>query len=169
MNLEKYVLEYKNGNQSVFNHIYKETYPMIRFAIYRYVQNKYAVEDLIQDTYMKINNSIKAYNSNNFRSWAYTIAKNIALDYVKRKQADRIEDSNILPDKGTHRYLHYALNHLDESLREIFLMKVLCGHTTKKIALILDMKPHEVNRAYNKAKELLKNSLKEDSYELERF
>ncbi|MBE6137702.1 MAG: sigma-70 family RNA polymerase sigma factor [Erysipelotrichaceae bacterium] len=165
MNLEKYALEYKAGNQAVFGTIYKETYSLIRCCIYRYVQVKYVVEDLIQDTYMKITNSIKNYNSNNFSSWVYTIAKNIALDYVRKKQEDKIEDPTRLPDKETHPYLNYALSHLDESLREIFLMKVLCGHTTKKIAQALNLQPHEVNRAYSRAKEILKASLKEDSYE----
>ena len=166
MNLERCALEYKNGNQAVFGTIYKQTYPTVRFAIYRYVQNKYVIGDLIQDTYMKVTKNSKNYNASNFSSWIYTIDKNIALDYVKKKHEDKIEDSNILPDKETHPYLNYALNHLEESLREIFLMKVLCGHTTKKIALILDMKTYDVDRAYNKAKEILKKSLKEDSYEI---
>lgn len=163
MNLEKEVERYKLGNQSSFDIIYYETKSLVRFAIYSIIPKRYIVEDLVQDTYVKMSQMISSYQSNNFRSWIYAIAKNTALDYVRKKKEMTVDTLDVLPDiKSTHPYLYYAIRHLDEAEKEVFLMKVLCGHTTKKIAQILDVKPSIVNQAYYSAKEKLKKCLEEN-------
>lgn len=168
MNLENWVQEYKNGNQNAFDKIYKETFSLVRFAIYTYVQDKYTIEDLIQDTYMKVNERIKAYNAKNFKNWIYTIAKNTAIDYVRKKRETHIENADFI-SSSENPYLSYVLNHLDNDKREVFLMKVLCGHTTKKIASILNLEPSTVNQYYYQAKAILKKNLEEDSYEFKKI
>lgn len=165
MNLEKYVNEFKNGNQKAFDIIYKETFSFVRLAIYKYVQNKDIVDDLIQDVYTKISSNISSYSSSNFKNYIYTMAKNIAIDYVRRKKESVLENPEFIPDNQTHPYLAYVINHLDDTLREVFLMKVLYGHTTRKIAEILNKKPSEINQMYYQAKQILKKNLKEVPYE----
>lgn len=168
MNLEKYAMDFKNGFKDAFDVLYKETFSLVRFAIYTYVQNKDIVEDLIQETYMKVSNNIRSYNSSSFSNWIYTIAKNVALDYVRKKKEVILDDESIIPDTGSHPYLNYVINHLEDNLKEVFLMKVLCGHTTKKIATILNKKPSEINQMYYQAKAILKENLEEDSYEFKK-
>jgi RNA polymerase sigma-70 factor (ECF subfamily) len=165
MSLEKYVNLYKSGNDKAFDYIYKETLPLVRVAIYRYIQNRNVIEDLIQDTYMKVARGIKIYDSKNFKNWIYTIAKNTTLDYIKKKK-EIISDNLDYVSTGSNPYLNYALNHLDDNLKEVFLLKVLCGHTTKKIAEALNFKPQEVNQMYYQAKNELKRCLKEEQDEL---
>ena len=165
MSLEKYVNLYRSGDEKAFEVIYKETLPLVRVAIYRYIQNRNVIEDLIQDTYMKVARGIKIYDSKNFKNWIYTIAKNTTLDYIKKKK-EIISDNLDYVSTGSNPYLNYALNHLDDNLKEVFLLKVLCGHTTKKIAEALNLKPQEVNQMYYQAKNELKRSLKEDQNEL---
>lgn len=165
MSLEKYVNLYKSGNDKAFDYIYKETLPLVRVAIYRYIQNRNVIEDLIQDTYMKVARGIKIYDSKNFKNWIYTIAKNTTLDYIKKKK-EIISDNLDYVSTGSNPYLNYALNHLDDNLKEVFLLKVLCGHTTKKIAEALNLKPQEVNQMYYQAKNELKRCLKEEQDEL---
>lgn len=162
MDLEKEVKRYKAGEEKAFDNIYNETYSLVRFAIYSKIPNKHIVEDLIQDTYMKANNNIASYEQNSFRSWIYNIAKNTALDYLKRKKkitANYLEDN--LDIKSNHPYLYYAIRHLEEIEREVFLLKVLCGHTTKRIADILDLKPSRVNEYFYLAKNKLKEALQD--------
>jgi len=164
--LEDMVWEYQRGNSKYFNTIYKKTFPFVRAAIYMYVQNKETVEDLIQDTYTKVCRIIDSFTGGNFSSWIYTIAKNTALDYVRKKREILMDDESILPDKDTHPALRYAINHLDPELREVFLMKVLYGHTSKKIADVLGISTSEVNSKYYLAKDTLKKCLESDSSEI---
>ena len=163
MDLEKEVEKYKQGNSQSFDKIYHETKALVRFAIYSKIPNQFIVEDLIQDTYVKVNQMISNYQAKNFRSWIYIIAKNTALDFLKKKKESSMEDIDILPDaKSTHPYLYYAIRHLEEIEREVFLMKVLCGHTTKKISEILNLKPSIVNEQYYLAKEKLRKCLEDE-------
>ncbi|MDE6407367.1 MAG: sigma-70 family RNA polymerase sigma factor [Anaeroplasmataceae bacterium] len=163
MDLEKEVEKYKLGNSQAFDRIYNETKALVRFAIYSKIPNRFIIEDLIQDTYVKVNQMIFEYQAKNFRSWIYTIAKNTALDYLKKKKEASMKSLDILPDmKSSHPYLYYAIRHLEEIEREVFLMKVLCGHTTKKISEILNLKPSLVNQYYYLAKNKLKECLEEE-------
>ncbi|MDE6655791.1 MAG: RNA polymerase sigma factor [Anaeroplasmataceae bacterium] len=163
MDLEKEVEKYKQGNSTSFEKLYKETKSLVQFAIYSKIPNRYIVEDLIQDTYVKVNQMIQSYQAKSFRSWIYTIAKNTALDYLKKKKESSVDSLDILPDmKSTHPYLYYAIRHLEEIEREVFLMKVLCGHTTKKISEILTLKPSLVNQYYYLAKEKLRKCLEDE-------
>lgn len=163
VDLEKEVEKYKSGNKASFDKIYFETKNLVQYAIYSIIPNRYIVEDLIQDTFTKVSKIILQYHSNNFCAWIYCIAKNLALDYVKRKKEILVEDlEEVSRVEITHPYLQYAIRHLEELEREIFLMKVLCGHTTKRVSEILDMKPSQVNFYYTQAKQKLKNSLKDD-------
>ncbi|MGM9969669.1 MAG: RNA polymerase sigma factor [Anaeroplasma sp.] len=159
MNLEKLAFEYINGNEDAFDLIYKETISFVRVAIYQYVQDPDVIDDLVQDTYMKAINNLKNYQNKNINNWLYTIAKNTALDYVKKKKETKIEDVSLIPDRVKLPYLNYAISHLDELERNIFLFKVLCSYTTKKIATLLDVNINLVNKLYYQAKEKLKKEL----------
>jgi len=160
MNIEKLAVDYKNGNQKAFDQLYKKTLGLVRFAIYSYIQDAEIVNDLIQDTYMKVIERISSYSNNSFNSWIYTIAKNTALDYLKRKKEEYIEDPDILSSSSNNNpYLRYAISLLNEDEKDVFLMKVLCGYTTKKIAQILSLNIYMVNSLYYQAKEKLKREL----------
>ena len=159
MSLDKYVKAYQEGSEKAFETLYKETYKFARCVIYTYVQNANTIEDLLQETYTKASNKLKTSSITNFRNWIYTLAKNTALDYVKRKKEICLEDTDLLPDREKNPYLYYALDHLDKDCRDVFLMKVLCGYSTKKISEVLNLSIKTVNNLYYKAKDILKASL----------
>lgn len=167
MDLEKEVLKFKSGDEKAFDVIYENTVSLVRFAIYSVIPNKNIIEDLIQDVYTKVSNQIQLYSSNNFTSWIYRIARNLAIDYVKKKKEFFTDDVDYLENtKSSHPYLYYAIRHLEDVEREVFLMKVLCGHTTKKISKILDIEITKVNQIYYRAKEKLKASLEASEDEI---
>lgn len=161
MNLDKYVKAYQNGNEKAFDILYKETYKLARSVIYIYVQNVNTVEDLLQETYMKISKNLNSSSITNFSNWVYTIAKNTAIDFAKRKKEICLEDSELLPDKEKNPYLYYALDHLEKDCREVFLMKVLCGYSTKKVSEVLNISIKTTNNLYYKARDILKANLED--------
>lgn len=161
MNIDKYVKAYQNGNEKAFDILYKETYKLARSVIYIYVQNANTVEDLLQETYTKASHKLKTSSITNFTNWIYTIAKNTAIDFVKRKKEICLEEPELLPDKDHNPYLYYALDHLDKDCREVFLMKVLCGYSTKKVAETLNLNIKTTNNLYYKAKDILKANLED--------
>ena len=169
MRLDDYVLLCQKGSEMAFRVLYEETYSLVRYVIYTYVQNKHTIEDLVQETYMKAYEKMNTYEAKNFRNWIYTLAKNTAIDYLRKKKEDNNLEVDFVVDKSENPYLSYALYHLDSLEREVFRLKVLCGHTTKKIAEALALSVKKVNSLYYNAKKNLKKSLEEYSYEIERF
>jgi len=161
MNLEKLVLEYQNGKAEHFDDIYLETLPLVRAAILNYVTERETVLDLVQDTYLVLIEKKDSYNPKNFRNWLYTIAKNKALDYLKRRKEILLDDDSNIVDDGISPCIRFVINKLEESRREVFLLKVLVGYSTKKVATYLNIDINQVNKLYYEAKEILRKELKD--------
>ncbi len=61
--------------------------PIFNF-VRRYAQAEDVAEDMTQDTFFKVWRNIKQFKRGmKFRPWLYTIARNTALDYIKKKKA----------------------------------------------------------------------------------
>lgn len=161
MNLEKLVLDYKAGNEKSFDKIYKETLPLVKSAILNYITDKDTVLDLIQDTYLTFVEKKDSYNSKSFSAWIYTVAKNKALDYLKKKKEVLMDITDIIPDNSISPCLTYVINKLEPNLREVFLLKVLVGYSSKKVSTSLDIDVSLVNKYYYEAKEILRKELKD--------
>lgn len=161
MNLEKLVLEYQNGKDSNFDSIYKETLPIVRAAILNYITERETVLDLIQDTYLVFIGKRDSYNSKSFRNWIYTIAKNKALDYLKKRKEILLDDEEKVTDESISPCIRFVINNLPSDKREVFLLKVLLGYSSKKVASYLNMEINQVNKLYYEAKEILREELKD--------
>lgn len=163
MNLERLAESYKSGNESAFNKIYDETLPLVRSIIYSYIKDNETIKDLIQDVYTKVSLNIKTYEAKSLLNWIYTITKNTALDYIKKKKEDNIENVEIIADENSSYkpLLKIVIKTLDYPEREIFLLKVLEGYTTKELSKILNMTKNQINYSYNLAKEKLREELKD--------
>ena len=87
-NLTNLVEEYRNGNVSVFDKLYKSTInDMYRYAR-KLTSDDSIIEDAIQDSYIKMADSIESLrDSSSFLSWGYTILRNnINSAYRKNKK-----------------------------------------------------------------------------------
>ena len=87
--LDKHVKKYLKGDSFEFDIIYEETKKFVYLSIYTYVKNQMTIDDLMQDTYLKVIENIDKYRiGTNFNSWICTIARNIAINYYhKNKKA----------------------------------------------------------------------------------
>lgn len=160
MDLESIVLKYRETkDENYFEKIYKETNRIVKSVLYQYSNEKNIIEDLCQDVFLKVVKNIDKYQTNNFRNYIYQIAKTTGIDYVRKTKEITDLDVDFIPDNAKNPYLNFALSHLDKDLREIFLLKVLEGYTTKRLAEILNSTPKKINNAYYKAKEILKHEL----------
>lgn len=62
--------------------------PAVYKFTYRYVGDADAASDIVQDVFIKVWKNIKKFDSGkSFTTWLFAIAKNTALDAVKRKKA----------------------------------------------------------------------------------
>ncbi len=163
MDLEKYAIMYKNGDEQAFNIIYDNTIKMVRSLIYTYIKDNELIKDLIQDVYMKFSSSIKTYEAKSVINYLYTITKNTVIDYIKKKKELLNLDVDLISDSNTNfkPLLKIVINTLNEQEREIFLLRTLEGYSIKEISIMLNITKNQVNYSYKLSKEKLRKELKD--------
>ncbi len=95
---QKLVKQYVQGNEACLEMLISRHKDRIFTTIYLIVKDTYIAEDLFQETFIKIINNLKKkkYNEEGkFLPWASRIARNLAIDYFRKKQRmPMVTDSN---------------------------------------------------------------------------
>jgi len=139
-------LAFMKGDRDSFAALVDRHMSMVYKFVYRYAGNPDAANDIVQDVFIKVWKNIKKFDTQkNFKTWLLTIAKNTALDSVKKKKAvlfSRIEEGETdldtflapyvespdLPDellerKQTRAELESVLASLSPSYRSVLLLR----------------------------------------------
>lgn len=171
--IEKHIEKLKNGNSSSLEQVYLITKNAVFSIIFSITKNYQQSEDLMQETYIKVHNNINSYKKGtNAKSWIYTIARNLALNYYKKQKREVFTDfnemANLFPsyeinakdESGVFKIMAETLN---DNEQKIVTMHTIGGIKLKEIALILDKSQGTVRWQYNNAlKKMLKKINKED-------
>lgn len=152
--LDIYVARYKNGEKQAFDVIYNETKKPIYLSIYAIIKNPIIIEDLMQDTYIKVINSLEFYKlGTNFLAWVSKIARNLAINYYnhykKEVLVDVVEQENMFGQTTKKDYLlDDALSILEGYEKEIFIYRIVMNFGLKEISKILDMPISTIHYMY---------------------
>jgi RNA polymerase sigma-70 factor (ECF subfamily) len=80
---------YQTGNEEAFAMLLHRHKSRIYTAIYLIVKDRYVAEDLLQETFIKVVNTIKSgrYNEEGkFLPWLSRVAHNLAIDHFRRRK-----------------------------------------------------------------------------------
>lgn len=146
---------YKNGNEEAFEQLVSRHKSKIFTTIYLIVKDNYIAEDLLQETFIKVINTIKGgrYNEEGkFLPWILRIAHNLAIDHFrkeKRYPTIIMEDGNsvfntlefaedsvesIQIQKDTHARLRKLIQELPEAQKEVLIMRHYMQMSFQEIA-----------------------------------
>ena len=137
--LDIYIDRFLKGDKATFEVIYNETKKPIYLSIYTIIKNPVIIEDLMQDAYIKIINSMEYYKSGtNFLAWLSKIARNIAINYYNynKKQivVDVTENEHLFGQTKKKDYLlDDALSILEGYEKDIFTYRIVMDFTLKEI------------------------------------
>ncbi|SDH87319.1 RNA polymerase sigma-70 factor, ECF subfamily [Chryseobacterium taeanense] len=97
---EQLIVLLKEKNENGFHYLYDHYSGALYGVILRIVQSKDYTEEIIQDVFVKIWNSIQQYDSSKgrFYTWMINIARNTAIDYLKSKSFQNELKNQSLPD-----------------------------------------------------------------------
>ncbi|MES2826989.1 MAG: RNA polymerase sigma factor [Bacteroidota bacterium] len=87
-NMERALIEgLRKKDQKVLSCLYEMYAPALKGVISRIILHEEVTEDLLQETFVKIWNSFHQYQDNKGRlfTWMSTLARNVALDQLRRK------------------------------------------------------------------------------------
>lgn len=161
--LDGYVQKYIHGDRSCFDVIYYETQTSVYLSIYLIIKNKDIIEDLMQDTYMKVIESINTYKiGTNFKAWISRVARNMAInEYNRRKRVELLEDGthytfNDIISNNCNSKFNDMIKMLDGLEREIVVYHLILNMKFKEIANIIDKPLSSVFSLYKKALKKIK-------------
>jgi len=87
---QELVAAYRGGQVAAFEEIVRRYRGEMHGFLFRFVRNRAAADDVFQETFLQIHNSIETFDlSKRFKPWLFTIGANKARDYLRRKKRHR--------------------------------------------------------------------------------
>jgi RNA polymerase sigma-70 factor (ECF subfamily) len=175
---------YMNQKGKKTEKIFMESYEEFSDAIFRYVffqtSSKEMALDLTQDTFIRTWQYLeKGEEVDNIRAFLYRVAKNLIIDYRRKKKSfsldqiletgvDFTEETQIMQEKENEfekerdlELLTRTIGKMDEKYREVIMMRYVEEMSIKEISDILGITENHVSvmihRGVDKLKKLLKN------------
>jgi RNA polymerase sigma-70 factor (ECF subfamily) len=182
---EKLISRYLKGDEQSLEVLIKRYLKPIYGLAYRFVGDSADAEDIAQEAFVRVWRNIKKFDQQkSFRPWLFAIARNTALDYLKKKKplpfsrfenensgnflAETFADSASLPsqlaeDKNITSLLTAALKKLSPKYSQVFSLRHDDQLTFRQIAQALKEPLNTVKSRYRRAvitlKEILSESL----------
>ena len=174
---EQIVARLKRGNREAGNLIVQRHHRLVARAVYDVVRDLAAVEDLIQDIFMKTFRKIKLYDPTvgKFTVWLTTVARHEAINHLRRRKRSRhvsLEDT--APDGGfspvdrpsqqaskkeTWGRIYDAIHKLPEPAKTILTKRILESRPFDQIAKHLKQPVDTVKTIYYRNTETLRKKL----------
>ena len=148
------------------------------------VGNIHTAEDLAEDTFVLLGTKKpKDKGKGSFRTWLYTIGRNIAVDYLRRnsKHSEVSIDSvpEIMSDEECieSSYLreerkiavHYAMSKLKAEYRQVLWLIYFEGFSNKEAAAVMGKSVHNIETLVYRARKSLRSQLEMEGFEYERL
>jgi len=164
--LDKCIISFLKGDEASFDLIYEETKKTVYLSIYTIIKDQSTIEDLMQDTYMKAISALNYYKiGTNFKAWIARIARNNALNYIKRKNREEIIDQDeraeVFGTTKENYFLDFATRSLTKIEKDIIVYRIVLDLKFKEIADILEIPLGTVYWNYQNAIKKIKEEIQE--------
>ena len=142
-----------------------------------YVHDIHDAEDLMEDTFVKIYAKRPVFSPKySFKTWLYTIGRNVAIDYLRKERKKYIrsmdELSEIVADKTQLEYeylkkeekiyLFEAMEKLNSDYRQTLYLKYLEGLSNDDIGKIMGKTRRQVENLLYRGKQALRSILEQE-------
>lgn len=149
------------------------------FFLNRYVNNMYLAEELAEETFYKIAIKKPHFKEKySFKTWLYTIGRNIAINYLKR--ADKISNVPIEDIKESYSEIdamekayireeeklvvYKALANIKADYSKVLYLKYFEDLDNEQIAYIMKKNKRQIENLIYQAKQSLKTELEKEGY-----
>ncbi|MDO1449140.1 RNA polymerase sigma factor [Rhodocytophaga aerolata] len=156
ISVEEYNLAVKEYTRRIFRFLYKS------------LRDEEAVNDLVQDCYLKLWQNKDSVDPQKVKAWLFSVAYRAMLNYVKAhtRKVPWQEDSHAPAvfqknEFDTRAILEKALNELPALQKSILLLRDLEGYEYKEIGEILGISEAQVKVYLFRARQKVKNYIKE--------
>jgi RNA polymerase sigma-70 factor (ECF subfamily) len=170
---QQLIRDYLKGDDLALEILVQRYLKLIYSFIFRLVKNEQTAEDLTQEVFVKIWKNLRKFKKNrNFKAWALTIAKNSAIDFLRKKKTasfsefdvaegenlilEILADSAPLPDavlesKNLMQKAESAVNKLSSKSKEVMVLHYNQGLTFEEISQLLGESLNTVKSRHHRA------------------
>ena len=156
INLQELFVRIQYGDRDAFAHVYQELKQPVFTIAYRITQSKETAEDITHDVFVKLFRSPPDSSVKNIRAWIFQIARNLAIDAL-RKQSRIAEEDGYCHMEDPYSPLHIrmdmeaALRKLPREERDILTLHLNADLGFREISNIVDLSLPATYRKYRKA------------------
>ncbi|WP_410222437.1 RNA polymerase sigma factor [Pedobacter sp.] len=167
---------YIKGNESAIEELLRRHKTKVYTSIYLLVKDQYLAEDIFQDAFIKVINTLRSgrYNEEGkFLPWVMRIAHNLVIDYFrKEKRSPTVTSADGETDvlnfiqiheesaeermlrEQTHADLRMMIHRLPDEQKEVLIMRHYADLSFKEIAELTDV---SINTALGRMRYALSN------------
>ena len=148
----------------------------------RYVNNIHIAEELAEDTFLRlVTKKPRFVEKYSFKTWLYTIGKNIAINHVKhfgkvanvsfedmermQGDVDLLEKSYIKEEQKI--MIHKALSNIKEAYSRVLYLKFFEDLSNEQIAVVMKKNKRQIENLVYQAKQSLKSELDKEGFHYE--
>ena len=146
-----------------------------------YVENIHTAEDLTEDTFFRLVAKKPRFSGRcSFKTWLYTIGRNVALDHLRRRRGNEIpldEVENYLAEEADleraylreerKRSVHRAMRKLNPDYRQALHLVYFEGFSNGEAAVILRKSERQIRNLLYRARQSLKTELEKEGFSYE--
>lgn len=167
------------GDESGLVEIIRDYKDGLIFYLNSFVGNIHIAEELAEDTFVLLGTKKpKDKGKGSFRTWLYTIGRNVAIDYLRRssKKAElSIEDCPEMTDEEESLELSYireerkiavhrALRKLKPEYRQVIWLIYFEGLSNAEAAAVMKKKVHNIDTLVYRARKSLRSQLETEGF-----
>ena len=162
----------KEGDKASFEALYNELAPEIFRFVFVMTKERTSAQDVVSETFIRLWRSMDTYNGGNFRSYAFTIARNCTMDVFRKQKHEAgaaIDESVIVSGERSpidmaiqsenEKRVYAALMQLSSKDKEVLVLRFFESMPIKEVAKLLGRSEASVKiiqyRALRKMRKLL--------------
>lgn len=166
----------QNNNEGAFKVLFKRYYPALCLYCKRYIDDRHAREDIVQEVFITLwNKRNEIVWDNSAIYYLKACAKNSCLNYLTHQSYEQkyIKDyttktpaydkdgDNVYTLAELQRLLRESLEKVSEECRKVYIMSYMQGKSNIEIAELMGISTKTVERYKKKSIEHLKKDLKD--------
>lgn len=147
--------------------LYKEKVFRMALAI---LGDRFLAEDVVQETFLRVQQNAKSYQfRNSERKWIMTIAHNIAIDILRKRKKEMVQEeiisqgeiSDVVTDRDNDVGFLQLIEPLNELDKQIVSLHLISELKHREIAHILNMSVSAVKKRYERAIKRIAHEMEE--------
>ena len=175
-------LRFLNGDDSGMEEIIRDYRDGLIAYLNLYLGSAELSEEIAEDTFVLLCiKKPKDKGKSSFKTWLYTIGRNLAIDHLRKKARDQTVSFDEKGEMGSFQYapeetffrsdrdktIHLAMNRLQSEHRRVLWLLYFEGLKYKEISIVMNRSVHAAHMLANRAKVALRDELKKEGFQYE--